>query len=248
MSHAILCSTGYPEFTRDPHSHGDQLWQILSTPPAVPNRNTTRVRLLSEQTVPAVETGEPLVRLESPTIPRVSDLRGFHTLRADYSVPHTLVRASVRQRLQEALAYLPHPKLGFAVFDGWRSPHLQTRLHGATQATRHKCDPCFVAEPSNDPALPPPHVSGGAIDVTLSWEGEPLSLGTAFGDYCADTNPYAFSEVDTLVGRLRGILRSTLHKAGFAPDDMEWWHFELGTPRWSAVTGEPARFGATQPE
>ena len=31
---------------------------------------------------------------------------------------------------------------------------------------------------------------------------------------------------------------------GFVIFDREWWHFEYGTRRWPAITGQPAHYGS----
>lgn len=76
------------------------------------------------------------------------------------------VRATVADQLTRAQAALP-AGYGLAVFDAWRPLGLQQALYDDAYANPDLPDG-FVAPPSADPAFPPPHLTGGAVDVTLT--------------------------------------------------------------------------------
>jgi hypothetical protein len=66
---------------------------------------------------------------------------------------------------------------GLAVFDAWRPLAL------------------FTAEGD-----PPPHLTGGAVDLTLSWQGTPLALGTGFDDFSSRAAADVFEKYQGYVG------------------------------------------------
>ena len=161
------------------------------------------------------------------------------------AIPDTYLRADVNRRLGVVADKLPAP-WGLAVFDGWRSLALQQELYDAAYADP-STEPDFMAPVSQDPATPPPHYSGGAVDLTLTYEGIPLALGTGFD------NPTALAFTASLEARpsseraLRRILFRAMDAADFVVFAYEWWHFEFGTRRWAAITGDTPIYGASNP-
>ena len=111
-----------------------------------------------------------------------------------------LLRSGVVDRLlqaQQALQ-LEHPDLRLAIFDGWRPLAVQrfmVRHALVAECRRLGVDPDadsperalvaaevgrFWAPPSGDPATPPPHSTGAAVDLTLAdGSGAPLPMGGA---------------------------------------------------------------------
>jgi D-alanyl-D-alanine dipeptidase len=49
-------------------------------------------------------------------------------------------------------------------------------------------------------------VSGGTVDLTLSYRGTPLALGTSFDNFDQYAAITAFEEADSIVRRLRRLL------------------------------------------
>ncbi len=159
--------------------------------------------------------------------------------------PGTLVRSSVADRLARAAAALPEG-FGLAVFDAWRPLDLQAELFDAAYGD-DRLPPGFIAEPITDPARPPAHLTGGAVDLTLTWGSTPLALGTTFDDFTDDAHALAQEDLPGTVRDLRRLLTHTLRGQGFIVLDMEWWHFEWGTRRWAAIRGRPCRYGPADP-
>ena len=155
------------------------------------------------------------------------------------AAPFIVARRGVVERLREAAATLPE-HFGLCVLDAWRPLSLQAALHA--DAPRG-----FKCAPNDDPNLPPPHLSGGAVDITLTWNGQPLSLGTEFDAYRDDAWTLAFEETPGLIRELRRLLYWTMQRAGFIVLDCEWYHFEHGTPRWAALSGDDAIYAAVAP-
>lgn len=151
-----------------------------------------------------------------------------------------LLRAGVISRLEQAAAALPDP-FGIAVLDGWRSPGYQAELLQYYRARFPDLGEGYVADPS-DAAVLPPHTTGGAVDLTLSWNEIPLALGTDYDSF-ADAAHVAALEGDESADpgarELRRLLASVLLGAGFAPYPLEWWHWSYGDQWWAAEYGEP---------
>jgi cystathionine beta-lyase/cystathionine gamma-synthase len=96
-----------------------------------------------------------------------------------------------------------------------------------------------------NPDAPPPHVTGGAVDVTLLWDGDEESLGQfddcssrRRADYYAVQPPETASEA--LISYRRSVLIDAMKNAGFVQLESEWFHFEFGTDLWARETGMTA--------
>lgn len=187
--------------------------------------------------------GEPLVRVDAP---RVRDLAAYWNTGWTDALPQTWVRVGVAAALRDVAAALP-AGFGLALFDGWRSLDLQQALHCAAYSDP-TLPPGFVAPPSADPGTPPAHLTGGTVDLTLTWHAQPLALGTTFDAFTPLAHTDAFETRPGQVRDLRRLLFWAMREHGFIALDCEWWHFELGTRRWAAVTGQPVLYGpATTP-
>lgn len=189
--------------------------------------------------VPASRDSEKMVLLEHRAIRILSPYWhvGWESARAG-----CYVRSGVAELLGHVAMSLPSG-FGLAVLDSWRSLELQSEIYEAAYADP-ALPPGFVSAPSNDPATPPPHLTGGTVDVTLTWQGHPLALGSAFDDFTDDARAAAYEQTPGRVRQLRRLLFWAMHERGFRVIDCEWWHFEIGTRRWSAITGDPVWYGA----
>jgi D-alanyl-D-alanine dipeptidase len=198
-------------------------------------------------------TNEPLVPVADHRVAdhrvadrRVRDLAAYHHVGWDGARPVSHGRVGAVHRLHAAAATLPD-RYGLAVFDAWRPMALQTRLYEAAYADPD-LPPGFVSYPSVDPATPPPHPTGGTFDLTLTLDGAPLGLGTTFDEFRPTALTAAFEDRPGPVRELRRLLYWAMRASGFVVIDCEWWHFEYGTPRWAALTGEHPRYEATELE
>ncbi len=178
--------------------------------------------------------------------PRIRVLGAYWHEGWPHAVPGAWLRPQAGARLLSAVDLLPAP-FGLAVWDAWRDPQLQTLLHDRVYRDGDVA-PGFVAYPDPDPRRCPPHASGGTVDLTLTWRGHALSLGTTFDAFV----PAAASDAletggPTLERDLRRLLASVMSRAGFVQHPQEWWHWEYGTRYWAAVTGRPVLFGHARP-
>ncbi len=110
------------------------------------------------------------------------------------AVNECYVREGVYRRLLAVARTLPEG-LSLLVLDGWRPWRVQQYLFETLQATIQANHPEldeqellgrtreFVAQPSTEPTAPSPHLTGGAVDVTLcDTDGLPLDMGTLFDE------------------------------------------------------------------
>jgi D-alanyl-D-alanine dipeptidase len=191
---------------------------------------------------PGAHQGEPLVEIDDSC--RV--LHSYARAGWVHAVDRQWLRAELLSRLQRASATLP-PGFGLAIFDGWRPLALQRELYDTLVPGLDPTGPAFVAPPSEDPASPPAHLTGGAVDLTLTWDAMPLALGTGFDEFTDCAAAAAFEHVPGAVRALRRLLFHSLHRQGLVVLADEWWHFEYGTRLWSSLTGQPVRYGPTKP-
>jgi D-alanyl-D-alanine dipeptidase len=157
-----------------------------------------------------------------------------------------MAREQVVARLERAQSLLPEG-FSFVVLDAWRSHAVQQRVRDHYQATVPDLAEGFVADPQS-PTTRPPHVVGGALDLTLAWHGRPMALGTPYDDFTSDAHvnawedPQRSSPTDRAIRLLRRLLASVLIEAGFAPYPQEWWHWSYGDDIWALRNGQPARY------
>ncbi|MGB0148889.1 MAG: M15 family metallopeptidase [Ilumatobacteraceae bacterium] len=214
---------------------------------------TTDPETLDVEWLEILPIGDPIANIVEPEefTPVLSDCReelvdistSFNCAQAyfdagwQHSTKQTYLRSGIAQRLHNVNASLPE---GFSifVFDGWRPLALQSELFEAAYGDAN-LPPGFLAEPSKEISLPSPHVSGGTVDLTLSYRDTPLGLGTSFDNFDDDAAIMAFEHTDSIVRRLRRLLYSSMRRQEFIVYSGEWWHFEYGTPRWAAISGLP---------
>lgn len=210
-------------------------WTVGEFPPLPP--------LVDPPSGPVTEaSNEPLVPVHHRRIRVLSSY--FHAGWAE-ARPGAWLRAEAAARLGAVADSLPD-RWGLAVFDAYRPLALQRELWHAAYD-----DPGlpegYVADPVPDPAMPPPHLTGGTVDLSLTLDGMPLALGTIFDDFRDLAASESLEGVPGPDRELRRMLYWSMHAQGFVLLHCEWWHFEFGTRRWAAITGNPARYGAALP-
>jgi len=224
--------------------------------------------------IPIQDCGEPLDPL-APTLWKLEP-HPYVALGAPYGPDGNpyLLRSGVVVRLlqaQQALQ-LEHPELRLAIFDGWRPLAVQSfmvkqalsveclRVGVDPDSASHERDQVaievgrFWAPPSADPATPPPHSTGAAVDLTLaSLCGEPLAMGGAIDTIGPISEPGFHAEAARLDPggdaarwhRHRQWLATAMGAAGFVQHPNEWWHFSWGDQLWAWRSGAgQARYGS----
>ncbi|MFF8926803.1 M15 family metallopeptidase [Streptomyces longwoodensis] len=214
----------------------------------------TDIILLSDHRVAATrvaDNGEPLVDTRRTAALRV-DAR-----KADEDGSYAHVRADVLRRLLVAQGALP-PGLRLLLVEGFRPPGLQRRYFEEYSATLRAADPAAsparVRELASAYISPPevaPHVSGGAVDLTLCAEdGTELPLGTevnATPEESAGACRTAADTVGAVARAHRAVLGRAMTAAGFVNYPTEWWHWSYGDRYWALLSGAPAApYGPTE--
>jgi len=190
------------------------------------------------------------------------------------------LRQQVVARLLQAQTCLQQqqPQWRLAIFDAWRPLAVQRFM--VEHAIQQECDARgihhqlpsperdavvaevgrFWAPPCEDPAMPPPHSTGAAVDLTLAClDGQLLDLGSPIDAIGAVSEPDHYRRVAErsaagdgrtralLFDQRRDLLRQVMEDAGFARHPNEWWHFSWGDQLWAWRTGSPqARYGRWQ--
>jgi len=94
------------------------------------------------------------------------------------------------------------------------------------------------AIPSYDPATPPPHSTGAAIDLTLvNAANHPIDMGGEIDELSPRSQPDFYQEARDKSGQTfhqnRTLLNEIMEKAGFLRHPGEWWHFSKGDQLWA---------------
>ncbi len=175
---------------------------------------------------------DPLV-----TIPPTLDPRIVYDTLPLPARPEALLRGAVVARLVSVSDALP-PDFALTVLDGWRSAEFQQALLDYYRSKLPTLESSYVSDPS-DAQVVAPHTTGGAVDLTLSWRGLPLALGTDFDAFeqAAHLEAFEAREQDTTVRDLRRLLSHEMRAAGFSPYPWEWWHWSYGDQWWAADHG-----------
>lgn len=105
------------------------------------------------------------------------------------------------------------------------------------------------AIPSTNPLTPPPHSTGGAVDLTIiDDKGLILDFGSLIDELSPRSHPdYYVDQQDSSsqeYQQRRELLNEVMCNAGFCRHPGEWWHFCLGDQMWCWLSGQPyARYG-----
>ncbi|MFL6129000.1 MAG: M15 family metallopeptidase [Mycobacteriales bacterium] len=187
----------------------------------------------SVRRVDVFDNGEPLV----PVRGRLNVIGVYRRMGLANAPEHAWLRSGVLDRLVAVDAALPRP-FGLVVLDGWRSRAFQQDLLSFYRRIHRSELSGYVADPEDSTVIPP-HVTGGAVDLTLTGHGVPLALGSAFDDFSERAHLAALESRpdDLMVARLRQLLAAALTAQRFAPYRLEWWHWSFGDQQWAAQWG-----------
>ena len=203
--------------------------------------------------VPIVECGEPLVNYLE-VAPEILFDRPRFTYRREL-----FARKSLAERLSQAARNLPEG-YKLAVIECWRAPIIQQRMYKAVWKRFQERNPhwneAHLKRVVNqftapmDPRVPPPHTTGGAVDLTLIGPGgERCDLHGPFDAH--DPKGFFFDApgLSDAARDNRAILAKALLSAGVTNYPSEYWHWSYGDQGWAYRGEEPnALYGAITPE
>ncbi len=178
-----------------------------------------------------------------------------------------MLRDGVIQRLTFAqdLLQKENPQLCLSVFDGLRPISVQKYMfdYSVDQECKSrnlnlseknqteqinkviKLVETFWALPSFDPLNPPPHSTGGAVDLTISTKlGVPLDLGGEIDlvspisepNFYLDESKSNPGSQSSIWHMRRCLLQKVMIDSGFVQHPKEWWHFSYGDQMWAWKT------------
>lgn len=211
--------------------------------------------------LPIVPDDEPLVPMSLASEP-VRVFPAYARMGIPGAVPECFVREGVHRRLLAVARGLPHG-LGLVVLDGWRPWRVQQYLFDTLFEVMRARHPTsgeeallartreFVAMPSRDPQAPSPHLTGGAVDVTLcDADGLMLEMGSQFDEASAASHSDYLERLDApdagqrRARTYRRVLYHAMCGAGFSNLPNEWWHYDVGNQLWAHYGGHPqAHYG-----
>lgn len=205
------------------------------------------------------ECGEPLVAIPLEKF-AVESPHPYEKLGANYQgrSPYYL-RQSVLDALINAQVYLQQYYEGWQIkiFDAYRPVEVQQFMVDYTfawilqkqglekknlslQQQQKIWEQVYQiwAVPNDNPATPPPHSTGAAIDVTLvDAKGQTLDLGGEIDELSARSHPDYYASSTDEKGQIyharRQLLNEVMTQAGFCRHYGEWWHFSLGDQMWA---------------
>lgn len=202
--------------------------------------------------VAAAECGEPLVDLRC-----TGQLRLDHR-QADDDGSYARLRSGALRRLVRAQRLLP-AGVRFLVVEGYRPPDLQRRYFEQYAQTMRLAHPDAAPERIRELASayisPPevaPHVSGGAVDLTLcDQDGKELPLGTEVNATPEESEGACRTEAPGISAEARAnraLMSWALTATGFVNYPTEWWHWSYGDRYWALLRQAPAaRYGPATP-
>lgn len=195
--------------------------------------------------VPIEDNGEPLVDFLAFCNSDKLILAPVHPV---FEFPRVhLLRRSVTAMVCQAAQSLPDG-LRLQIVEGYRPIKVQRAMYGhalhearvrmpdaddqtiALEAGRYSAPP--------DAATPPPHLTGGAVDLEIiGEEGVRLDFTSPFD--LNDMNHTAFDApgISDQARRNRDLLKSVLEPTGLTSYADEWWHWSYGDNGWALRVG-----------
>lgn len=70
------------------------------------------------------------------------------------------------------------------------------------------------------------HSRGSVVDLTLTWKGQAVDMGTGF-DFMSLKSHHGYRGLTEEQWQHRALLRAIMAGAGFSPYECEWWHYRL---------------------
>lgn len=216
------------------------------------------------RTIPIHECGEPLVHIPDGVFARFEPAP-YIAFGADYGhASPWMLRQGVFDALTAAQKRLhhKHPDWKIMLFDAYRPNTVQIFMverEFGIKAREAGLDPAnltieqreklgekvfkYWAIPSTDPATPPPHSTGSAMDITLAdAQGREVDMGSPIDEGALPAAPDYFANAIDEAGKNahanRSLLRDVMLAEGFRQHPDEWWHFSKGDQLWAWLERE----------
>jgi len=208
--------------------------------------------------IPIKENGDKLIAI--PSYLNFFDPHPYSHLGAPYKDKTSIwkLRNEVVNRLVKVNDYLKSKNSFYLlIYDSWRPLEVQEfmfkrafllecgKLDINASIKNMKSHPSilkkvekFWAYPSFDASCPPPHSTGGALDVCLSDKyGNIVEMGSNVDQMDETSIPDFYenrvNEEAIIWNSRRNLLKEIMTKFGFAQHPNEWWHFSYGDQLWA---------------
>jgi len=205
------------------------------------------------------ENNEPLVSLNdfAPDYIQVKSQYFEQSIKGALEICYC--RKGLAQKLLEAAKYLPKG-YKFLIWDAWRPVEEQQALFEKhkeqlkiqfpelnEQELSYKTEK-YVSLPSKNIHRPSPHLTGGAVDLTIiDDKSNYLEMGSEF-DFFGEKAKTDFYEITIKskkeITKNRRLLYHALTKVGFSNYPEEWWHFDFGNQFWGKILDKVAIYNA----
>lgn len=135
---------------------------------------------------------------------------------------HPDAAKSLKKALQQLQSI--NKNYGFIIYDAARPVSVQRIMWNAVKGTKNQK---YVAKPHRGG----PHNYGIAVDISLTYRGKPVDMGTPFDTFSTDahiTNEASLvkqGRISEQARKNRQLLRKVLTSNGFSTYSREWWHF-----------------------
>ena len=203
--------------------------------------------------IPTRDNGEPLV-----DIFQVCSTLKWADESPRWNFPRSgLARVSLANMLKASQEKLP-PGLHLQIIGTFRTFEIQKQMYEAAREELRAQHPDWDEELltnylnvfSAPPILetPPPHTTGGAVDLTLIDDnGERLDMVSPF-EMGWESAPTYLEGLSETARHNRDILIQVLTASGLTNFPGEWWHWSYGEPGWALRGGHPAALYGAVPE
>ncbi len=210
---------------------------------------------ISYHSLPIVENNERLISIAGLS-PKIKIHSYYYETGISGALDKCYLREGTARKLIEAANLLPDG-LFLIALDGFRPYEVQRELYemikqNIEKRTGYTGDRLvsevakFVAYPSDNIDTPSPHMSGGAIDVTIGRDEGWLDMGTEFDDFTEKAETAWFerrpsiTDEEQIIRDNRRLLYTIMTTVGFSNYENEWWHYDYGNQRWAMMTNQTA--------
>jgi len=208
--------------------------------------------------IPIKDNGDKLIAI--PSCLKFLDPHPYSLLGAPYKDKTSIwkLREEVVNRLVKVNDYLiSKSSFNLLIYDSWRPLEVQEfmfkraflleceKLDIDASLENMKSYPSilkkvekFWAYPSFDASCPPPHSTGGALDVCLcDKKGNIVDMGSKVDQMDETSYPDFYENKKNgqaiIWNSRRNLLMEIMTKFGFAQHPNEWWHFSYGDQLWA---------------
>ncbi|MFP2911234.1 D-alanyl-D-alanine dipeptidase [Pyxidicoccus sp. 3LFB2] len=176
----------------------------------------------------------PLVQATAVVTDLVEDLRyatadNFLKKKVYPDTARCLLLPESAERLKKAADVLRPQGYRLKVYDCYRPRAVQYQMWEIMPV------PGYVADPRKGSN----HNRGGAVDLTLvTLDGKEVEMPTAFDSFTKEAH-HGYAGGTEASRKHREILREAMEGAGFSPNRMEWWHYDLPDAKTRPVLDVP---------